>query len=118
MCGGMYAAPNSSDDVPLTTTPAAVEEYPVVFLASLTNLHRGGEGARYFFTGVILVFFAGVISDASDDDTADVLAVASVSPALLAAPTVSPSLSIAGTWRSPNSTSITMVSIATSQGSH
>jgi len=58
-----------------------VEVYPAVFLASLTNLHRGGEGAPYFFTGVKseqVIFLAGVKSDASDDDTADVLAVVTV----------------------------------------
>ena len=35
--------------VPVTTVPAADEEYPSVFLALLTNRHRGVSGADNFF---------------------------------------------------------------------
>ena len=35
--------------VPVTTVPAADEEYPSVFLALLTNRHRGVSGKVNFF---------------------------------------------------------------------
>ena len=44
--GATYSAASSFDDLPTTKVPASREEYPTAIFGSLTNLHRGGEGAR------------------------------------------------------------------------
>ena len=43
--GGVYFAASSSALNPRTTFPADLDEYPQLFFASATNLHRGGDDA-------------------------------------------------------------------------